>query len=81
MVAGRPYGVPMPSLPKPPRSPDDEPDAYVGLGADQAEERARGRGWRTVRRLAPDAMVTMEFMPGRINFAVQDGSVVRCWRG
>ncbi|SOD61802.1 MULTISPECIES: hypothetical protein [Streptomyces] len=71
----------MPSLPKPPRPPEDDPDTYLGMAADQAEERARGRGWRTVRRLAPDAIVTMEFMPGRLNFAVRDGAVERCWRG
>ncbi|MDT0269859.1 I78 family peptidase inhibitor [Streptomyces sp. DSM 44915] len=71
----------MPSLPPPPKSPDDEPEAYVGMVAEQAAELARGRGWRTVRQLAPDAIVTMEFMPGRLNFAVRDGAVVRCWRG
>ncbi|WP_346655803.1 I78 family peptidase inhibitor [Streptomyces sp. RFCAC02] len=34
-----------------------------------------------MRCLAPDAVVTMEFMPGRLNLAVRDGEVVRCWQG
>ncbi|MGP4114584.1 I78 family peptidase inhibitor [Streptomyces sp. 4N509B] len=69
--------------PLPPRqqTPDDPPDAYVGLAADEAAERATARGWRTVRRLPPDAVITMEYMPGRLNLAVRDGEVVRCWQG
>ncbi|NJQ01341.1 proteinase inhibitor I78 [Streptomyces sp. PLAI1-29] len=54
---------------------------YVGLGAAEAEERARERGWATVRTLPTDAVITMEFREGRINFAVADGEVVRCWTG
>lgn len=71
----------MPPLPPAPDVPDDDPGEYVGLAADAAEQRARGRGWRTVRRLAPDAVITMEYMPGRLNFAVRSGEVVRCWPG
>ncbi|RBM04773.1 proteinase inhibitor I78 [Streptomyces sp. PT12] len=71
----------MAPLPRPAQTPDDSPDAYVGMDADAAEERATGRGWRPVRRLPPDAIITMEHMPGRLNLAVSDGVVVRCWQG
>ncbi|MGP3967588.1 I78 family peptidase inhibitor [Streptomyces sp. 6N223] len=71
----------MAPLPPRPQTPDDSPDAYVGLAADDAERRARERGWRTVRRLAPDAVITMEYMAGRLNLAVKDDEVVRCWHG
>ncbi|TDC68176.1 I78 family peptidase inhibitor [Streptomyces hainanensis] len=71
----------MSPLPQQPRTPDDRPEEYVGLAADAAERQARGRGWSTVRTLPPDAIVTMEFMPGRLNLAVRDGEVVRCWKG
>ncbi|WP_049574440.1 I78 family peptidase inhibitor [Streptomyces sp. SBT349] len=71
----------MAPLPRPQKTPDDSPDAYVGLDADAAERQARERGWATVRRLAPDAVITMEHMPGRLNLAVREGSVVRCWQG
>jgi hypothetical protein len=72
----------MAPLPHRPDAPgDDPPDDYVGLPADAAERRARDRGWRTVRRLAPDAIITMEYMPGRLNLAVRDDEVVRCWQG
>lgn len=71
----------MPSLPPVRNAPDDSPDAYVGMAADAAEQRARARGWRTIRRLAPDAVITMEYMPGRLNLAVRQGEVVRCWQG
>jgi hypothetical protein len=60
---------------------DDDLDAYVGLAAGAAEDRARGRGWTTVRSLPPDAIITMEYLSGRINLAVRDGEVVRCWKG
>ncbi|OIV35795.1 proteinase inhibitor I78 [Mangrovactinospora gilvigrisea] len=55
--------------------------AYVGLPADEAEVRARADGWQTVRRLPKDAIVTMEFMPGRLNLTVEDGAVTRAWIG
>ncbi|MDT0445675.1 hypothetical protein [Streptomyces johnsoniae] len=71
----------MAPIPRPPRTPDDSPEEYVGLDADAAERRAHGRGWPRVRRLAPDAIITMEHMPGRLNLAVRDGRVVRCWHG
>ncbi|MGP3984436.1 proteinase inhibitor I78 [Streptomyces sp. KR80] len=60
---------------------DDDPEAYVGLDVGAAEERARQRGWTTVRTLPPDAIITMEYLSGRINLAVKDGEVVRCWKG
>ncbi|MDT0345522.1 proteinase inhibitor I78 [Streptomyces litchfieldiae] len=71
----------MAPLPRQPQTPDDSPDAYVGLDADTAERRARDRGWPRVRRLPPDAVITMEYMAGRLNFSVRDGEVVRCWQG
>ncbi|WP_069814283.1 I78 family peptidase inhibitor [Streptomyces sp. TP-A0874] len=64
-----------------PENPADDTEAYVGQPVAEAEERARDRGWTTVRRLPPNAVVTMEFLAGRINFAVTDGEVVRCWTG
>ncbi|AXK35539.1 hypothetical protein DVA86_25715 [Streptomyces armeniacus] len=59
----------------------DDPERYVGLSSETAEQRAHARGWSTVRVLAPDAIITMEFLSGRLNLAVQDGTVVRCWKG
>ncbi|MFF9349802.1 I78 family peptidase inhibitor [Streptomyces sp. NPDC014734] len=71
----------MAPLPTPPAQPQDTPGAYVGLAADAAERRARGRGWSTVRSLPPGTVVTMEFRAGRINFEVADAVVTRCWVG
>ena len=41
------------------------------------------RGWTTVRSLPPDAIITMEYLSGRLNFAVDKdtGTVLRCWPG
>jgi hypothetical protein len=64
-----------------PDSPQDDTGRYVGLSAEAAEAQAREHGWSTVRSLAPDAVITMEFLSGRLNFTVQDGVVVRCWKG
>lgn len=64
-----------------PDSSQDDPERYVGLAADDAERRAREQGWSTVRTLAPDAIITMEFLSGRLNLAVRDGTVVRSWKG
>ncbi|MFG3656145.1 I78 family peptidase inhibitor [Streptomyces sp. NPDC047706] len=61
--------------------PDDDPETYVGLTQPDAEERARGRGWTTVRSLAPGTIITMEYRAGRLNFEVKDGSVARAWKG
>ncbi len=70
-----------PNLPgETPETPDD-PEVYVGLTQEAAEERARHRGWSTVRAVPPGAMLTMEYLVGRINFEVEDGAVVRSWRG
>ncbi|WP_066928350.1 I78 family peptidase inhibitor [Streptomyces sp. NBRC 110611] len=71
----------MADLPTLPENPDDDIEAYVGLGRQDAEERARSRGWTTVRSLAPGTVVTMEFLAGRLNFEVEDGTVHRCWPG
>ncbi|WP_031521876.1 hypothetical protein [Streptomyces sp. NRRL F-5123] len=61
--------------------PDDDLDAYVGLPQREAERRAYERGWRPVRSLPRDAVVTMEYVVGRLNFTVDGGRVVRCWTG
>ncbi|GAA1170791.1 hypothetical protein F4556_006090 [Kitasatospora gansuensis] len=54
---------------------------YVGLGQDQAERLAAEQGWRVVRVLAPEAMITMEYREDRLNLTVRDGRVERCWQG
>ncbi|AZK93380.1 MULTISPECIES: I78 family peptidase inhibitor [Streptomyces] len=61
--------------------PDDSTGAYVGLSADAAERRARAKGWTTVRSLPPGAIITLEYLRGRINFEVEHGRVTRCWHG
>ncbi|MGH4030885.1 I78 family peptidase inhibitor [Actinomycetota bacterium Odt1-20B] len=71
----------MAPIPTPPVEPDDAPDSYVGLAAEQAELRARERGWSTVRSLAPGTVITMEYLAGRLNFEVDGGTVRRCWKG
>ncbi|MBZ4019585.1 I78 family peptidase inhibitor [Streptomyces purpurogeneiscleroticus] len=70
--------APVPNLPK---DPDDDLETYVGLEQQQAEEQARARGWSTVRSLPPGAIITMEYMAGRLNFEVQDGTVSKSWKG
>lgn len=64
-----------------PQTPDDAPDGYLGLTPEEAERRARERGWTTARSLPTGSIVTMEYVVGRLNFEVEDGRVVRCWRG
>jgi hypothetical protein len=65
-----------------PQNPDgDNLDAYVGLDALEAERRAEERGWTSVRSLPPGAIVTMEYVVGRLNFTVESGRVQRCWKG
>ncbi|QLE71431.1 proteinase inhibitor I78 [Streptomyces rectiverticillatus] len=71
----------MAPLPNLPADPDDDPAAYVGLATAAAAERARARGWATVRALAPGTLVTMEYQAGRLNFEAEDGIVKRCWKG
>ncbi|MEW2125669.1 I78 family peptidase inhibitor [Streptomyces sp. NPDC007259] len=71
----------MAPIPTPPAQPDDATGAYVGLSAETAEQRARERGWSTVRALPPGTVITMEFLAGRINFEVEGGVVRRCWTG
>lgn len=61
--------------------PDDDTQAYVGLGKEEAERRARDHGWPKVRAVPPGAVVTMEYVAGRLNFTVEDGVVTRCWEG
>ncbi|WP_377272383.1 I78 family peptidase inhibitor [Peterkaempfera sp. SMS 1(5)a] len=64
-----------------PEPPQDDPESYLGLAVEQAEAVARTRGWTAVRVVAPDALVTLEYRVGRINFAADGGRVVRCWTG
>ena len=71
----------MAPIPTPPAEPQDSPDGYVGLDQASAERLARQRGWTTVRSLPPDAIITMEYRVGRLNFEVRDGEVVRAWKG
>ncbi|MEU5433475.1 I78 family peptidase inhibitor [Streptomyces sp. NPDC020719] len=71
----------MAPIPTPSAQPDDAPDAYVGLPGEDAERLARARGWSTVRSLPPGSIITMEYLEGRLNFEVADGTVIRCWRG
>lgn len=71
----------MDDQPADPTAQDDNPEAYVGLPGEDAETAARERGWLSVRSLPPGAMVTMEYREGRLNFTVENGVVVRCWKG
>ncbi|WP_346096826.1 I78 family peptidase inhibitor [Streptomyces olivaceiscleroticus] len=70
--------APVPNLPK---EPDDDVETYVGLEQQRAEDRARERGWNTVRSLPPGAIITMEYQAGRLNFEVREGTVHRSWKG
>lgn len=63
-----------------PEHADDDASDYVGLAREDAEERARSRGW-SARSLAPDAVITTEWRSGRMNFVVVDGVVRRAWKG
>lgn len=72
----------MAPIPTPGHQPPDDPtEAYTGLAPDEAERRARERGWTTVRSLPAGAVITMEYVAGRLNFSVADGRVTRCWQG
>ncbi|MFF0746230.1 I78 family peptidase inhibitor [Streptomyces sp. NPDC004111] len=71
----------MAHLPTPPAQPDDNPERYVGLARAEAERTAAEHGWQTVRALPPGAIITMEFLQGRLNFEVKDDTVTRCWVG
>lgn len=71
----------MAPIPTPGEEPQDPTDAYVGMDAEEAERRARERGWQTVRALPPGAIITLEYRVGRLNFEVDGERVVRCWKG
>ncbi|HEY5833809.1 I78 family peptidase inhibitor [Streptomyces sp.] len=71
--------APQPNFPG--SNPHDDLDAYLGLEQAEAERRARERGWTTVRSLPPGAVVTMEYLAGRLNFTVDEGRVQRSWMG
>ncbi|WP_327291796.1 I78 family peptidase inhibitor [Streptomyces sp. NBC_01198] len=70
-----------PQRPFPAPNPHDDLDAYPGLPEEEAVRRAYDHGWQTVRSLPPDAVVTMEYVAGRLNFTVADGRIRRCWLG
>jgi hypothetical protein len=53
----------------------------VGLAAEAAERQAREHGWSTVRSLPPGAIITMEYLAGRLNFEIREGVVTRSWKG
>jgi hypothetical protein len=61
----------MAPLPTSGDTPQDDTDEYLGMTAEEAEVRARHKGWTTVRALPPDAIITMEYLDGRLNFAVR----------
>ncbi|HET6856587.1 MAG TPA: I78 family peptidase inhibitor, partial [Streptomyces sp.] len=65
----------MAPIPTPAAQPDDAPEAYVGLDATSAERLARERGWSTIRALPPGAIITMEYLTGRLNFEVAGETV------
>ncbi|WP_328316709.1 I78 family peptidase inhibitor [Streptomyces sp. NBC_00388] len=71
----------MAPIPTPSVQPDDAPGSYVGLDEEPARQLAGERGWSTVRALPTGTVITMEFRPGRLNFEVDGGKVVRCWPG
>ncbi|WP_455354611.1 I78 family peptidase inhibitor [Streptomyces sp. SYSU K217416] len=71
----------MAPIPTPSQDPADSPESYVGLDAAAAERLARSRGWSTVRSLPPGAIITLEYLAGRLNFEVDGGVVRRCWKG
>lgn len=79
--SGRPTVADMAPIPTPPAEPDDNPETYVGLEASGAERLARDRGWTDVRKLPPDAIITMEYRSGRLNFEVDGDTVTRSWKG
>lgn len=63
------------------QAPDDDPRAYLGMVREEAERRARDRGWSAVRAVPAGTVVTMEYVVGRLNFTVEGGVVTRCWVG
>ncbi|MDF3290433.1 MULTISPECIES: I78 family peptidase inhibitor [Streptomyces] len=67
--------------PTPGPVPEDDLGQYVGMPAQEAERTAARHGWTTVRALPPDAVITLEYLAGRLNLTVQDGVVTRCWAG
>ncbi|MGW1895588.1 I78 family peptidase inhibitor [Streptomyces sp. NPDC002004] len=71
----------MSPTPQTPQDPQDDPASYVGLDRRTAEDRARERGWTTVRSLPPGAIITMEYLSGRLNFEIADDVVRRSWKG
>ncbi|MFE7316286.1 I78 family peptidase inhibitor [Streptomyces sp. NPDC057555] len=73
--------APEPKLPGEIPDVQDDPERYVGLDQQAAQEQALAQGWSTVRAVPPGAMLTMEYLVGRINFEVKDGVVARSWRG
>ncbi|MFJ5231984.1 proteinase inhibitor I78 [Kitasatospora sp. NPDC088391] len=63
------------------RIEDDRIEDYPGLPEERARALAAARGRRTVRAVAPDAVLTMEYRSDRLNLTVRDGVVERAWTG
>jgi hypothetical protein len=55
-------------------------DAYLGLTAEAAQERAREEGL-LLRVLEPGSLYTLEYREDRINVTVSDGVVIKVTRG
>lgn len=67
----------MPNLTPP---PDDEPQRYVGMAVADARQEAESKGWKRLREVTGEnPVITLEWMPDRINFHVRDERVVDCW--
>nr|WP_245194833.1 proteinase inhibitor I78 [Kitasatospora phosalacinea] len=60
---------------------DDRLEDYPGLRVEPARALAVERGWRTVRVVAPEEPLTMEYRSDRLNLTVRDGAVERAWAG
>lgn len=56
---------------------DQERAKYIGLEENEALEKAEGDGVpaRVIRRDGEDLPVTMDFMPDRLNFTIEEGVV------
>ncbi|MEV7118774.1 proteinase inhibitor I78 [Kitasatospora griseola] len=60
---------------------EDRLDDYLGLPVERARALAAERGWRTVRAVEPEALLTMEYRSERLNLTVRAGVVERAWAG
>lgn len=72
-IADTPAGSPDTS-----QQTDRSSESFVGLSVDEAGARAQeqGRPWRIIREDGVDLAVTEDFSEDRLNFTVEDGTVV-----